>query len=57
VAIALPSAVIEEADDSLGKLFMLIGVGDEAPPGATDTLAAAQGPDREVAEDVSKHIV
>ena len=36
---------------------MLIGVGDDAPPGAIDTLVAAQGPGEEVAEDVSKHIV
>jgi hypothetical protein len=35
----------------------LIAVGDEMPPGAIDTLAAAQGPDREVAKDVSKHII
>jgi hypothetical protein len=36
---------------------MVIGVRDEALLGATDTLAAAQGQGREVAEDVGKHIV
>jgi hypothetical protein len=36
---------------------MVIGVGDDAISGATNTLAATQGPDREVAEDVDKHIV
>jgi hypothetical protein len=36
---------------------MLIGVRDAAPPGAIDTLAAAQGPGREIAEDVDKHII
>jgi hypothetical protein len=35
----------------------VIGEGDDAISGATDTLAAAQGLGREVAEDVSKHIV
>ena len=35
----------------------MIGVRDDVPPGVTDTLAAAQGPVGEVAEDVSKHIV
>ena len=36
---------------------MVIGVGDGTILGAIDTLAAAQGPSVEVAEDVSKHIV
>ena len=56
VAIALPPAIIEEVDDSLRKLLMLIGVRDDAPLGVTDTLAVAQGPSGEVAEDVDKHI-
>ena len=38
-------------------MLTVIGVGDDALPGATDTLAAAQGPGGEVAEDVGKHIV
>ena len=41
MTIALPPATIEEADDSLGKLLTMIGVGDDALLGATDTLAAA----------------
>jgi hypothetical protein len=57
VAIALPPAAIEEADDSLGKLLTVIGVGDDALPGVTDTLAAAQGQGWEVVEDVDKHII
>ena len=57
VAIALPPAAIEEADNSLLKLLTLIGVRDDAPLGAIDTLVAAQGPGREVAEDVGKHII
>jgi hypothetical protein len=36
---------------------MLIGVRDDAPPGATDILVAAQGPGEEVAKDVGKHII
>jgi hypothetical protein len=43
VAIALPPAAIEEADDSLGKLLTVIGVGDDALLGVRDALAAAQG--------------
>jgi hypothetical protein len=35
----------------------MIGVGDDAILGATDTLVAAQEPSGEVAKDVSKHIV
>ena len=31
--------------------------GDDAIPGAADTLAAARGLGREVAEDVGKHII
>jgi hypothetical protein len=57
VVIALPLAAIEEDDDSLQKLLMLIGVRDDTPLEAKDTLAAAQGPGGEVAEDVSKHII
>ena len=33
------------------------GVRDDAPPGEIDTLAVAQGPSGELAEDVDKHIV
>jgi hypothetical protein len=36
---------------------MLIGVGDVTPLGVTDTLAIAQGPGGEVAEDVDKYII
>jgi len=35
----------------------MIGVRDDMLSGATDTLAATQGPGGEVAEDVGKHIV
>ena len=55
--IALPPASIEEANDSLRKLLTVIGVRDDAILGAIDTLVAAQGPGREVTEDVNKHIV
>ena len=57
VAIALPPATIEEANDSLSKLLTVIGVRDYMLPGAIDTLAAAQGPGGEIAEDVGKHII
>jgi len=57
VAIALPLAAIEEANNSLGKLLTVIGVGEDALTGATNTLAATQGPRGEVAEDVGKHII
>ena len=57
MTIALPPATIEEADDSLGKLLTMIGVGDDALLGATDTLVVPQGPDGEVAKDVGKHII
>jgi hypothetical protein len=40
VAIALPPAAIE-VDNSLWKLLMLIRVGDDAPPGAIDTLCSS----------------
>jgi hypothetical protein len=36
---------------------MVIGVRDDMLPGATYTLAAAQGQGGEVAEDVGKHII
>jgi hypothetical protein len=38
-------------------LIMVVGVKDDMLLAMTDTLAAAQGPGREVAEDVSKHII
>ena len=36
---------------------MMIGVRDDVLPGATDTLATAQGSGGEIAEDVGKHII
>jgi hypothetical protein len=36
---------------------MLIGVRDDAPLGATDTLVVAQGPGGKVAKDVGKYII
>jgi hypothetical protein len=36
---------------------MVIGVRDDALLGAINTLAAAQGPSGEVAEDFGKHII
>jgi hypothetical protein len=35
----------------------LIGVGDDVPLKAIDTLATAQGMSGEVAKDVDKHII
>jgi siroheme synthase len=47
---AFPVA-IHESGDKLGQLLMVLGFGDEAVPGATHTLAAAQGAGCEVVED------
>ena len=47
---AFPVA-IHESGDKLGQLLMVLGFGDEAVPGATHTLVAAQGAGGEVAED------
>jgi hypothetical protein len=57
VAIVVPPVAIEEAGDSLEKILTELGVRDDSLSRATDTLAAAQGLGREVAEDVDKHIV
>jgi hypothetical protein len=50
--------VIEESgDNNLGQLLMVLGFRDEAVPGATDTLAAAQGAVDEVLEDEDEDMV
>jgi hypothetical protein len=38
------------------KASTVVGVGDDELPGPIDTLAAAQGPGEEAAEDIDKHI-
>ena len=43
--------VVEEFGENLGQLLTVLGSRDEAIPGVTDTLAAAQGVDGEAAED------
>ena len=53
---AFPAA-IEESGVSLGQLLTVLGFGDEAVLGATDTLAAAQGVGGEVAEDEDQDMV
>jgi hypothetical protein len=53
---AFPAA-IEEFGDNLGQLLTVLGFGDEAVPGATDTLAAAQGASSEALEDEDEDMV
>ena len=48
---------IHESGDKLGQLLTVLGFGDEAVPGATHTLAAAQGAVGEAAEDKDQDIV
>jgi len=57
VAIVVPLAAKEEADNNLRKLLTVVGVRDDALPGATDRLVVAQGLGREAAEDLNKHMV
>ena len=49
--------MIEESGDNLGQLLTVLGFGDEAVLGATDTLAAAQGAGDEALEDEDKDMV
>ena len=53
---AFPVA-IHESGDKLGQLLPVLGFRDEAVPGATHTLVAAQGADGEVAEDKDQDFV
>jgi hypothetical protein len=46
-----------ESNDKLGQLLTILAFGDEAVPGATHTLAAAQGAGGEVAEDKDQNFV
>ena len=55
-AFAFPVA-IHESSDKLGQLLMVLRFGDEAVPGATHTLAAAQGVGCEVVEDKDQDFV
>jgi hypothetical protein len=48
---------IHESDDKLGQLLTVLEFRDEAVPGATHTLAAAQGVGGEVTEDKDQDIV
>jgi hypothetical protein len=50
-------AMIEESRENLGQLLVALGFRDEVVPRATDTLAAAQGADGEVAEDEDQDMV
>ena len=50
-------ATIEESGDNLGQLLTVLGFGDEAVLGATDTLAAAQGVGGEVLKDEDEDMV
>ena len=49
--------VIHESGDKLGQLLMVLGFRDEAVPGATHTLVAAQGAGGEAVEDKDQDIV
>jgi hypothetical protein len=40
---AIPPAVVEEANNNLGNLLTVVGVRDDALPGATYKLVVAQG--------------
>jgi hypothetical protein len=40
---AIPLTVIEEANNSIGNLLTMVGVRDDALPGATYKLAATYG--------------
>ena len=53
---AFPVA-IHESSDKLGQLLMVLRFGDEAVPGATHTLAAAQGTGGEVAKDKDQDFI
>ena len=53
---AFPAA-IEESSDNLGQLLTVLRFRDEAIPGATDTLAAAQGAGSEELEDEDEDMV
>jgi hypothetical protein len=48
---------IEESINNLGQLLSVLGVRDDVVPGATDTLAAAQGVGGEAAEDEDQDMV
>ena len=48
---------VEESSKNLGQLLTVHGSQDEAIPGATDTLVAAQGAGYEVAEDEDQDMV
>ena len=50
-------AAVEESGENLGQLLTVLGSRDEAIPGVTDTLAAAQGAGSEVAEDEDQDMV
>ena len=49
--------MIEKSYDNLGQLLMVLGFGDEAVLGATDTLAATQGMSGEPLEDEDEDMV
>jgi len=48
---------VEESSKNLGQLLTVHGSQDEAIPGATDTLAAAQGVGSEAAEDEDQDMI
>ena len=56
VAFGFPGA-IEESGNNLGQLHLVLGVRDEAVPGAADTLVAPQEADGEAVEDEDKDMV
>jgi len=45
-------ALVEEANQGLGQLLAVVGVGDEVAPGPGDALEAAHRADGEAAEDL-----
>jgi hypothetical protein len=53
---AFPVA-IHKSSDKLSQLLTVLGFGDEAVPGATHTLAAAQGAGGEATEDKDQDII
>jgi hypothetical protein len=49
--------MIEESSDNLGQLLTVLGFGDEAVPGAIDTLVVAQGAGGEALKDEDEDMV
>jgi hypothetical protein len=56
-AVDTGAAHVEEADESLGELLAVVGVGDDASPRLAHALAADDGLGREAREDLDDEVV